>query len=218
VNASEDIYGNDPWWARHPPISLEKRLETKAALRKVLRARRREHVAGLDQRMRALMLMRPPGPVVQMVPDDAVIGLYMAGPQEAPAGGYARFFQEAGHTIAMPSFATRESPMVFRRWDSAHVEELLETGPYGMLQPMADAPVMVPDVLFVPLIGFTADGARLGQGGGHYDRWLPEHPGTLTIGLAWDCQLEDTLPHEAHDQPLRAVVTPTRLYGPWENP
>jgi 5-formyltetrahydrofolate cyclo-ligase len=73
-------------------------------------------------------------------------------------------------------------------------------------------------VLFVPLIGFTADGARLGQGGGHYDRWLPEHPGTLTIGLAWDCQLEDTLPHEAHDQPLRAVVTPTRLYGPWENP
>lgn len=152
-----------------------------------------------------------------MVPQDAVIGLYMAGPEEAPAGSYARFFHEAGHTIALPSFATRESPMAFRRWETPHVEELLETGPYGMLQPTDAAPLLKPDVLFVPLIGFSADGGRLGQGGGHYDRWLADHPATMAIGLAWDCQLIDALPHEAHDRPLRAVVTPTRLYGPWEN-
>jgi 5-formyltetrahydrofolate cyclo-ligase len=36
------------------------------------------------------------------------------------------------------------------------------------------------------------------------------------IGLAWDCQLADDLPREPHDRPLLAVVTPTRLYGPWE--
>ena len=39
--------------------------------------------------------------------------------------------------------------------------------------------------------------------------------GALAIGLAWDCQLVDDLPHEAHDRPLAAVVTPTRLYGPF---
>jgi 5-formyltetrahydrofolate cyclo-ligase len=62
-------------------------------------------------------------------------------------------------------------------------------------------------------VGFTASGARLGQGGGHYDRWLAEHPGTLAVGLAWDAQLCDTLPTEPHDAPLAAVVTPTRIYG-----
>jgi 5,10-methenyltetrahydrofolate synthetase len=65
---------------------------------------------------------------------------------------------------------------------------------------------------FVPLVGFTADGQRLGQGGGHYDRWLAAHPDTVAIGLAWDMQLADELPTEPHDRPLAAVVTPTRIY------
>ena len=68
-------------------------------------------------------------------------------------------------------------------------------------------------MLFVPLIGFTASGDRLGQGGGHYDRWLAEHPGRMTIGLAWDVQLCEALPVEPHDMMLDAIVTPTRIYG-----
>lgn len=67
--------------------------------------------------------------------------------------------------------------------------------------------------MFVPCVGFTADGGRLGQGAGHYDRWLAAHPSAVAIGLAWDCQLVDELPTEPHDHPLDAVVTPTRLYG-----
>ena len=70
-------------------------------------------------------------------------------------------------------------------------------------------------MLFVPLLGFTAKGARIGQGGGHYDRWLADHPETVAIGMAWDAQLCEDLPMEAHDQSLSAVVTPTRLYGPF---
>mgnify|MGYP006195389569 FL=1 len=56
---------------------------------------------------------------------------------------------------------------------------------------------------------------RLGQGAGHYDRWLANNPPHAAIGLAWDCQLEESLPIEPHDVPLHAVVTPTRLYGPF---
>jgi 5-formyltetrahydrofolate cyclo-ligase len=107
--------------------------------------------------------------------------------------------------------------MAFRQWDSAHLDELLEPGPFGVAQPAASSPALIPDVLFVPLVGFTATGGRLGQGGGHYDRWLSAHPDTVAIGLAWDCQLVDTLPSEAHDRPLNAVITPTRLYGPFES-
>jgi 5-formyltetrahydrofolate cyclo-ligase len=84
-----------------------------------------------------------------------------------------------------------------------------------MVQPLATAEAIVPDLLFVPLIGFTDSGARLGQGGGHYDRWLAEHPDTTAIGLAWDMQKVAEVPQESHDMPLTAVVTPTRIYGPF---
>jgi 5-formyltetrahydrofolate cyclo-ligase len=190
-------------------------VRAKAALRKALRAARREHVAALDPRIKALLFLRPPAALSALVPAGASIGLYAAIGDEAPTAAYARHFHEAGHTIAMPFFAARGAPMEFRRWASPYLDELLEPDPYGALQPHPDADPLVPDVLFMPLIGFTAQGMRLGQGGGHYDRWLESHPQTRAIGMAWDSQLAEHLPLEAHDMPLAAVITPTRLYGPF---
>jgi len=199
------------------PIAATDPAFSKAALRKSLRAARRAHVDALDPRILALVLMRPPSALLAIIPAGATIGLYCAAHGEAPALGYARYFHEAGHRIALPWFAGRDSAMIFRQWDSPHLDELLEPGAYGVPQPAATAPALIPDVLFVPLVGFTATGGRLGQGGGHYDRWLSAHPATIAIGLAWDCQLVDMLPSEPHDRRLRAVITPTRLYGPFES-
>ncbi len=188
----------------------------KSALRKELRAARRAHVAALDPRIRALTFLRPPSPLLALVPTGAVIGLYCAGPAEAPAGAYARHFYDAGHSIALPWFASRGAAMEFRLWRSPHLEELLEPGPFGILQPLAGAEPAVPAFLLLPLVGFTAEGARLGQGGGHYDRWLAAHPGVPAVGMAWDCQRVENLPDEAHDRALTAVVTPTRFFGPFK--
>lgn len=188
----------------------------KAALRKALRARRRAHAAALDPRVAALVFRRPPGAVLDLIAPGATVGLYHAQGGEAPSLGYAQFLHEAGFGIALPAFASKDAPMTFRRWDSPWLDELLEPGPFGQPQPAGDGRDVVPEVLIAPLVGFTADGARLGQGGGYYDRWLAEHPGTLAIGIAWDCQLVDELPREPHDRDLDAVVTPTRLYGPWD--
>jgi 5-formyltetrahydrofolate cyclo-ligase len=187
---------------------------SKPALRKALRAARRAHAEALDPRIRALVFKRPPAALDALIPAGASIGLYVAANGEAPALGYARHFHEAGHTVALPWFAERGMPMQFRRWDSPWLDDVLEAGPFGP-QPPADAQILVPDVLIVPLVGFTDEGGRLGQGGGHYDRWLATHPHAIAIGLAWDCQLIPELPHEDHDRPLHAVVTPTRLYGPF---
>lgn len=197
------------------PLEPSDIASAKAALRKSLRAARREHVAALELRIKALLFMRPPAALAALVPAGSTIGLYAAIGDEAPTAAYARHFHEAGHKIAMPWFAARGAPMAFRHWASPHIEELLEPDPYGALQPLADADPLVPDVLFVPLIGFTATGMRLGQGGGHYDRWLEQYPDVPAIGMAWDSQLAENLPTEAHDRPLAAVVTPTRLYGPF---
>jgi len=189
--------------------------ETKAALRKALRAERRRTVAALPDSTRALLFRVPPTPLNALIPGDATIGLYRASVSEAPAAAYARHFHERGHRLALPRFADRDAPMEFALHSDPVAESDLETGPFGLLQPRAEAEVLVPKVLIVPLLGFTADGRRLGQGGGHYDRWLAAHPDALAIGLAWDAQLVDDLPHEPHDRPLAAVVTPTRLYGPF---
>lgn len=188
-------------------------MNSKSSLRRTLRKARREHVAGQSDAVRALLFHRPPAPLLAKLGDEALIGLYHAAPFEAPTRGYARFFHEAGHTIALPHFADESSAMTFSQHVDPHGEIDLEPGPFGMLQPGGDAAVISPDVLFVPLLGFTASLARLGQGGGHYDRWLAEHPGALAVGLAWDVQLCEALPLEPHDVLLDAVVTPTRMYG-----
>lgn len=188
-------------------------MDPKQELRSRLRRSRREYVASLPANMRGLMFMRPPRLVTDRLPARATIGVYHADPFEAPASAYARFFLEAGHDIALPWFAGRESGMEFRAWTDPFGDTDLEAGPYGLLQPAGDARRLVPDMVFVPLLGFTAEGQRLGQGGGHYDRWLADHPDAIAIGLAWDCQLLDSLPIEPHDRPLAAIITPTRLFG-----
>ena len=189
------------------------RASEKKALRKSLRETRREHVAAQSDAIRALLFHRPPAPLLEKIGADAVVGLYAANEVEAPAAGYTRFFQEAGHRVALPHFADRAAPMVMREHTDPFGLSDLEVGPFDILQPVSDAPELVPDVLFVPLIGFTDDLDRLGQGGGHYDRWLAEHPGRIAIGLAWDAQLVEDLPTEPHDIALDAVITPTRIYG-----
>jgi 5-formyltetrahydrofolate cyclo-ligase len=190
-------------------------IENKAALRKALRAIRRRHVAALPDGTRALLFRVPPAPLTALLPAGATIGLYRASMSEAPAAAYARHFHERGHPIALPRFADRDAPMEFAMHSDPTGESDLEMGPFALMQPLADAESVVPQVLIVPVLGFTADGRRLGQGGGHYDRWFAAHPGTVGIGLAWDCQLIPDLPHEPHDHRLAAVVTPTRVYGPF---
>lgn len=187
----------------------------KQALRNEMRARRREYVAALPGSTRALILSRPPRPIVDLVPEGKTVGVYHATGAEAPADGYARFFAERGHPIALPWFARRGDAMSFRLWDNPFDEGKLVPDPYGTMQPSADADSAAVDVAFVPLIAFTAHGTRLGQGGGHYDRFLAANPQVAAIGIAWDCQLVDALADEAHDMPLRAVVTPTRVFGPF---
>lgn len=188
--------------------------DTKATLRRTLRQARTSHVAALPDAVSALVFRRPPAPVIELIPANASIGLYHATETEAPASGYARFFMEQGHSIALPRVGD-DGAMTFHAHTDPFGEADLEEGPFGIMQPASDAPPVTPQVLFVPLVGFTESGHRLGQGGGYYDRWLAAHPGTIAIGLAWDVQKVDELPLEDHDMPLTAIVTTTRIYGPF---
>lgn len=70
------------------------------------------------------------------------------------------------------------------------------------------------DLLLVPGVAFTRRGARLGRGGGYYDRLLADAGGCISVGLAFDIQLVDEIPAESHDREVDIVVTPS---GIWRN-
>lgn len=63
-------------------------------------------------------------------------------------------------------------------------------------------------IVVVPLVAFDRAGARLGYGGGCYDRYLPVlSPICQIIGIAFDEQRVDHVPIDAHDLPLPHIVS-----------
>ena len=64
------------------------------------------------------------------------------------------------------------------------------------------------DMVVVPLVAFDRAGARLGYGGGCYDRYLPTlSPACQIIGIAFDEQRVDHVPTDAHDLPLLHIIS-----------
>lgn len=77
------------------------------------------------------------------------------------------------------------------------------------------------DILFTPLVAFDNTGARLGMGGGFYDRslekWYSRYQKDkksrpYPIGLAHNCQRVDSVPTEHWDIPIPELITPTKNY------
>lgn len=66
------------------------------------------------------------------------------------------------------------------------------------------------DAVIVPLVAFDAKHARVGYGGGFYDRLLERQTKVKKIGVAFDFQEVPIVPSEPHDQKLDMVITETR--------
>jgi 5-formyltetrahydrofolate cyclo-ligase len=108
-------------------------------------------------------------------------------------------------------------------WRDARIP--LERHRWGMEQPAASGPVVPTleiDVFLVPGLSFDPTGARLGRGGGFYDRELAAKRGdALSIGVTVERRVVGRLPTELHDVPVQYLVTergaresiPTRQHG-----
>ena len=70
------------------------------------------------------------------------------------------------------------------------------------------------DLIVIPALAASADGTRLGQGGGWYDRALMHRsPGVPVVAVVFDDEVLEPgiIPAEPHDVPVDAIVTPTRM-------
>ena len=78
--------------------------------------------------------------------------------------------------------------------------------------PPAAGPV---EVVVVPALALDRDGARLGYGGGHFDRFLAgSGAGAVRIGAVFACQLVREIPTMPHDVPLDVIVTEGEVLRP----
>ncbi|MBX6319537.1 5-formyltetrahydrofolate cyclo-ligase [Pigmentiphaga sp.] len=111
--------------------------------------------------------------------------------------------------LALPVIQTRAAPLEFRAWTPGAA---MAPGAYRIPEPQGTH-ACVPDIVLVPTLGYTADGDRIGYGGGYYDRTLAALRSRgepfVAIGVAYACGLLPPDVHlpEPHDMRLDEIVT-----------
>lgn len=99
----------------------------------------------------------------------------------------------------------------------------MKTNQYGILEPNHRLnkiqPLYALDMVLLPLVAFDQTGARLGMGGGYYDRTFAyrkqlspfERP--KLIGITHQLQQVESLPTESWDIPLSAIITDQHCFN-----
>ena len=130
-----------------------------------------------------------------------IIGVYWAVKNELDTRPLLTHLFNKGYVCALPRVT--DEGLTFHLWTpTLH----LETGNFGLSEPPQSSPVLEPDVLVVPLLGFDRGGHRVGYGKGHYDRYLHSHNGVF-IGYGFSGQEVTKTPFESHDIPMKFIVT-----------
>lgn len=182
--------------------------EAKRALRKEVLAR----LAALPPARRALEEELVTA-AVQGTGDWGAAGLvllYRNLPGEFSTVGLANAAWRQGKRVAMPRVAGPGLLALHevRTWTD------LRPGAFGIHEPPAGLPAVRAedvDLALVPGVAWTRDGARLGRGGGFYDRLLPRL--RLAWGLGFDLQVVPSVPTEAHDARVQRVWTAASVGG-----
>lgn len=124
-----------------------------------------------------------------------------------------RQFRQAGATAALPVVAEKKAPLQFRAWWPG-----VRVTPGVFDLPVPDAPLVVPEALLIPPVGFDAQGYRLGYGGGYFDRTLAAlMPSPLRIGVAFELSRMTTIHPQPHDLPMDFMVTETGIHQAGEH-
>jgi 5-formyltetrahydrofolate cyclo-ligase len=140
----------------------------------------------------------------------ATVAAYVSIGQEPGTGPLLDLLSAAGKRVVLPVLLA-DNDLDWAAYGGP--TDLVEAG-RGLLEPVGrrlglDA-VATADVVLVPALAVDRTGMRLGRGGGSYDRALGRVPvGTFVCALLYDDELVDRVPHDDHDRPVTAVVTPS---------
>lgn len=116
---------------------------------------------------------------------------------------------------ALIELVQEQNPAVVMVFDSVKGEPVLDrfcdwltANGVAVVVPEDEPDPKVPDLIVVPGVAFTAAGHRLGQGGGWYDRFLPNiNDRAKTVGVCFSEQVLEALPQESHDVVVQQVIS-----------
>ena len=181
--------------------------------KKALRARMKAWRAGLsaDAQVRAaqavalrgLDFLAPPPPRGSIVSGFSPIA------DEFRVWPLLRGLAGGGYQLALPVMQGKARPLLFRAWTPG---DAMDKAVWNIAEPKPDKPALDPDILIVPLLAFDRAGWRLGYGGGFYDRTLRDlraRKAIVAVGLAFDEQQVDAVPHLDYDERLDWVLRPS---------
>jgi 5,10-methenyltetrahydrofolate synthetase len=125
-----------------------------------------------------------------------------------------RELRKHGARAALPEVVQKGTPLQFREWaPGVHMTK----GVFDLPVP-DETPVVIPQALLIPPVGFDDGGYRLGYGGGYFDRTLeilPSNP--LKIGIAFEVSRIPTIHPQPHDVPMDFVVTEAGIHHVTKN-
>jgi 5-formyltetrahydrofolate cyclo-ligase len=179
--------------------------------KKALRARIRAWRAALDAQTiaRAADAIAAHGLDFLDLEREVVVSGFAPLPDELRIWPLLRRLHNEGHRLALPVMQGKTKPLLFRAWAPG---DAMDRAVWGISEPRADKPELEPAVLLVPLLAFDRRGWRLGYGGGFYDRTLAAlraRAPVVAVGLGYDEQRLDGVPHLDYDQRLDWVLTPS---------
>jgi 5-formyltetrahydrofolate cyclo-ligase len=183
------------------PVTVE---EIKATLRREALARREALPADVRRAAGEAIAARP---FPAAIPAGAVVSGFMPLKSEINPVPLMRKLADAGARLALPVVAGRGKPLIMRAYAFG---DALASGQWGIREPKPEAPVVLPDIVLVPLLAFDRRGHRLGYGAGYYDMTIAalraQKPVTA-VGLAYAMQEIAEVPTTPRDARLDLVLT-----------
>ena len=188
--------------------------EKQTLRRQLIAARKTHHAAHSDSAACGLVAQTGALSEVFLGQSQIQIACYLPMGSEINLRPLMAELAKAGHDLCLPVCISKDAPVLFRRY---HIGDALQPDAMGIDAPIDDGADggVIPQLVFVPLLGFDDAGMRLGRGGGYYDRTLADlrRRGTvMACGIAYDMQMVDKCPSAPHDQALNAVLTETVLH------
>lgn len=122
-----------------------------------------------------------------------------------------RTWRDHGAVGALPAVVDKKGPLEFRAWWPGAP---MRPEVYDIPVPVG-TPVVTPNVVFAPVVGFETAGFRLGYGGGYFDRTLASlQPKPIAIAVGFELQRLDTTYPQPHDVPMDFMVTEAGIFIP----
>ena len=182
-------------------------LREKKVLRKFLINRRSELGPSIDIQNNIINNVKP---LIEKT-ENEFIGTYISFRDELDTKKLNQYLLERKLNLALPviDFKTKEINFFIYQKDT----ELIKNK-FSILEPKNKGEVIFPKIIFIPLLGYSKSGFRLGYGGGYYDKYLSKNGiGELKkIGIAYSFQEVKEIPIEDHDERLDWILTEKHLY------